>query len=324
MASRLLSRSLARVATRRAAILPSMAPRVLASAAQSHTLVVPYAHLGITNFENGIPVDQVRTLGDHEKDWDFWTTSDAPSGVVPTLEPFNWVPHGKIWIVKSGGSYKACGEGFHFLIPGLHKIVAVKNTYPTATGVISPNITTKDGKTVDGYAVFYYKVTDPVASAAYISPDSGKADSERAAAKLVRATLAREVANGTEDKAALAQKIRSALEAKSEELFVELVEVDVRGLFPKEVDLANKLRALDPPLPAPGTPGHNLAADYWADVLTPPFFEKRMFGSHKEVRTPATVGLEWSIPSPPDYHPFNELPRVIGLRPGTKTEESKH
>ena len=76
------------------------------------------------------------------------------------------------------------------------------------------------------------------------------------------------------------------------------------------------MRALNPPLVEPDTPGHNLSNDYWADhVLTPPFFEKRKFGSEKEARTPAAVSLEWSVPSPPDYHHFNMVPKVTVAPP---------
>ena len=65
------------------------------------------------------------------------------------------------------------------------------------------------------------------------------------------------------------------------------------------------MRAFSPPLPEKDAPGHNLSADYWAEVLPPPFFEKFKFGSRKELKAAAAVSLEWSIPSPPDYHHYN-------------------
>ena len=43
----------------------------------------------------------------------------------------------------------------------------------------------------------------------------------------------------------------------------------------------------------------NDGLDYWADVITPPFFEKLKFGGRKEYKTLATNDLVWSIPSPP-------------------------
>jgi hypothetical protein len=51
-------------------------------------------------------------------------------------------------------------------------------------------------------------------------------------------------------------------------------------------------------------------------VLTPPFFEKKTFGSRKEALTPAAVSLEWSIPSPPDYHHFNMIPKTTAIASG--------
>jgi hypothetical protein len=70
---------------------------------------------------------------------------------------------------------------------------------------------------------------------------------------------------------------------------------------------------MDPPLVDESVPGHNLSADYWSEVLSPPFFEKVKFGSQKELKTPAAVSLEWSIPSPPDFHHFNMVTPVVIL-----------
>lgn len=99
--------------------------------------------------------------------------------------------------------------------------------------------------------------------------------------------------------------LKSAFSANSGDFGLELLDVDVRGVYPTEFNLRDKLRAMDPPLPAEDMAGHGLSADYWADVLTPPMFEKYRYGSNKEVKTPATVSLEWVIPSPPDFHHFN-------------------
>jgi hypothetical protein len=80
----------------------------------------------------------------------------------------------------------------------------------------------------------------------------------------------------------------------------------------------DKIRALEQPMRAPDAAGHGLSADYWQDSLTPPFFESQKFGSRYEAVTPAAVSLEWSIPSPPDYHHFNEVPKLV------VSEEAKH
>jgi hypothetical protein len=53
--------------------------------------------------------------------------------------------------------------------------------------------------------------------------------------------------------------------------------------------------------------GHHLANDYWEPYMTPPFFTKFMYGSQKVPVTPVTTSLEWNIPSPPDFHHFNEV-----------------
>jgi hypothetical protein len=80
--------------------------------------------------------------------------------------------------------------------------------------------------------------------------------------------------------------------------------VEVRGLFDVSQNVPAKIRAYDPPVPDFEGPGHDLAADYWADQLTPPFFQQVMYGSKKTPVTPTTASLEWNVPSPPDFHHF--------------------
>jgi hypothetical protein len=88
------------------------------------------------------------------------------------------------------------------------------------------------------------------------------------------------------------------------------------GIFPESQDVPAKIAAMDPPMRDPLAPGHNLSNDYWADhCLSPPFFEKKKYGTIKEARTPAAVSLEWSIPSPPDYHHFNMVPKLTAAPP---------
>lgn len=83
------------------------------------------------------------------------------------------------------------------------------------------------------------------------------------------------------------------------------------GAFPKEMAVDERLRALEAPMRAPGAPGHGLSADYWADSLPPPYFEKKKYGTANEGGTPATTTLEWCIPSPPDFHHFNMVPKMV-------------
>ncbi|KAI9092899.1 hypothetical protein DFS34DRAFT_632268 [Phlyctochytrium arcticum] len=331
MASTLSTISL-RAGVRRSAALLKPA-RALTPAANGHTLVVPYTHNPVTDFENGIPVQQVRELHPREQRWDFWTTSDAFNDTKPKFGGLSSIPNGDVWVMQRGGRpSKVANAGVHFFIPVVDKIKAVKSAHPVVMGVISPDAPTKDGKKVDAYAVVYVQVTDPVTSAFYVDAETNHHDSERAAARTVRKVLAREIATvsvdqsgqiSSPDKTAIADKIRSALRSKEEEFGLQVLSVELRGAFSTEVNVKDKLRALDPPLRAEDATGHNLSADYWSEVLSPPYFEKRTFGTHKEVRTPATVSLEWAIPSPPDYHHFNEVPKMT-VPPAGEVSKSAH
>ncbi|KAJ3244617.1 hypothetical protein HDU78_010723 [Chytriomyces hyalinus] len=291
----------------------SRAVAAFAQIRHSHGLVVPYTHVAVTPFVNGVPSEQVRELHPVEKKWDFWTSSDAFLGAKPTVWGLTQVPYGEVWVLENGSVLK---EGNHICLPS--KVKAVKNIHTVSFGVVSPALKSQDGVSVNAYAVVYIKVTDAVKSAMYVDPESNNFDSERAAAKVVKRTLEQNVATlsvGSSGSlldsaaSALAQKVESALKAKSADYGIEVEGVEIRGAFPASLNIPDRLRALDPPLLLDDQAGHGLAADYWTSVLTPAFFQKYKYGSRKEVVTPAAVSLEWSIPSPPDYHHFNELPR---------------
>lgn len=262
-----------------------------------------------------MPSDQVRDLHPVEKRWDFWTTSDAFLGERPNLGGYSNVPYGEVWVLEGG---KALTEGSHILSP-FSKVKAVKNTHPISFGVVSPALNTKDGVSVNAYAVVYVKITDAAKSANYVDPETNLSDSERAAARIVRRQLEQYLPNMTvgsssaiasSDVSALQGRIAAALKAKADDFGLEVLSVDIRGAFPSTLNIKDKLRALDPPMLLPTQAGHGLANDYWAEVLSPPFFWKAKFGNSKEVTTPAAVTLEWSVPSPPDFHHFNEVPRM--------------
>ncbi|KAJ3315520.1 hypothetical protein HDU76_002178 [Blyttiomyces sp. JEL0837] len=299
--------------------------RVVVPAANSHTLTVPYAHVAVTPFENGVPVEQVRDLHPTEKKWDFWTSSDAFLEVKPSLGGYSHVPYGEVWVLEGG---KVLTEGGHFLTP-FAKVKAVKNVHPISFGVISPALKSKDGASVNAYAVVYIQVKDFVKSATYVDPESNTFDSERAAAKAVKRVLEQYVPSlsssslSASDVSTLSEKITSTLKSKADEYGLDVLSVEIRGVFPTSLNIPDKLRALDPPLLLPTAAGHGLANDYWADVISPPFFQKYKFGSDKEVVTPATVTLEWSIPSPPDYHHFNEVPRLVAEAPAASGKVAK-
>ncbi|KAL2916221.1 Synaptotagmin-like protein 2 [Polyrhizophydium stewartii] len=285
----------------------------------SHTLIVPYAHIGVTKFENGVPAQQVRDLAPVEKKWDFWTTSNAFYGVPPKAILVAQVPAGETWVVERGGKFsRVLTTGQHFFMPLLDKVRTTKSPYTVVSGVIAPEVTSKNGVSVDAYAVIYFKVTDPVTSTYYVDPQTNKTDSERTLAKVVRGALASEIAAITvdgqlsaADRASIAKNILATVKPKEQEFGLEVSEIEIRGAFPVEAAVPAKLRALDPPQPDFEAPGHDLANDYWQDLLTPPFFEKRVFGSLKQPRTPAATSLEWSVPSPPDFHHFHQVPKMV-------------
>ncbi|KAJ3119260.1 hypothetical protein HK100_000390 [Physocladia obscura] len=295
----------------------------------SHGLVVPYVHVPVTPFSNGVPAEQVRELHPIEKKWDFWTSSDAFQGQKPTLGGVTIVPHGEVWVTESGS---VLSSGVHITLP-FTKVRAVKNIHTISFGVVSPALKSQDGIAVNAYAVAYIKVNDPAKSALYVDPESNNFDSERAAAKVIKRALEQNVSNisvgssGTlldSTASDLALKVETALKAKESDYGITVEGVEIRGAFPTHLNIPDKLRALDPPLLLEHQAGHNLAADYWSTVLSPAFFFKTKYGNRKEVVTPAAVSLEWSIPSPPDFHHFNELPRQTGDAPEAKKIAAAH
>ncbi|KAI8930288.1 hypothetical protein BC831DRAFT_440002 [Entophlyctis helioformis] len=289
------------------------------SARLSHTLAVPYAHIGVTKFDKGVPAEQVRELSPVEKKWDFWTTSPAFFQLMPSAIGVAHVPAGETWIVERGGRFnRVLTTGSHLFIPFVDKVRSIKSPHTVVTGVLAPEATSKNGVSVDAYAVAYFTVADPVKSAYYVDAQTNKTDSERTLAKVIRGALASEIASATidgelsaADKTRIASNVLAIVKQKEAELGLAVTEVEVRGAFSLDSNVPDKLRALEAPHPDFDAPGHDLAADYWADLLTPPYFEKRVFGSLKEPKTPAAVSLEWSIPSPPDFHHFHQVPKLV-------------
>lgn len=305
--------------------------RVALQSRASHSLVVPYIHNPITSFQNGVPASLVREVPVHEKNWDFWTSSDAFRGVNPSIQGIAAVvPSGEVWVVSTGGNLSALKEGISFAVPFLTRVVAVKNPDPISMGIMTVAVKTKDGQDVNAYAVAHVKVADFCKSVAYVDPETNRNDSERAAAQVVRKTLESLVANisvgssceiSASDKSQISEKIVSALNAKAAEFGMEISGVEVRGVYPVSASIPDKLRALDPPMHLATAAGDNLSADYWADLLSPPFFEMKKFGSAKETKTAVATSLEWSIPSPPDFHHFNQIPNMMAMQ-DDKTSKS--
>ncbi|KAH6566205.1 hypothetical protein BASA50_003988 [Batrachochytrium salamandrivorans] len=296
----------------------------------SHSLLVPYAHIGVTKFEDGIPVEQVRELNSNEKSWEFWSTSPAFYATQPTAIFVAHVPEGESWVVERAKKFsRVLHSGRHVFLPCLDKVRTVKSPHTVVSGVFAPEVSAKDGSSVDAYAVFYFKVTDAQKSTYYVDPQTNKCDSERSLASLVRSLLTSEMVKTdlsggltAAHKSSMAASILAAVQQKQDQLGVSVSEVEIRGAFASNVNAREKIRALNPPAPDYTTPGHDLAPDYWAEYLTPPFFEKKVYGSLKEAKTPAAVSLEWSIPSPPDFHHFHQVPRLV-VAPSEDKEVAK-
>jgi hypothetical protein len=125
---------------------------------------------------------------------------------------------------------------------------------------------------------------------------------------VIRKVLAEQV-SVTSDTAKIAAAILEKLNANTE-WGLKFENVEVRGLFDAAENVPAKIRAYDPPHPDFEGPGHDLAADYWTEHLTPPYFQKVTYGSKKTVVTPTAPSLEWNVPSPPDFHHFVMQPKV--------------
>jgi hypothetical protein len=281
----------------------------------SSTLVVPYTHLAVADFKQGVPTEQVRDLLPTEKKWNFWTSSKAFFS-HPDVGLFEWVPPGETWVMERFGKFSKTAQGFTLVLP-FDKIKAVKSKFTVSMGVLMRSIPTANGP-VDAYCVAYIKITDPVLSAYYVDPKTKLCDSEKSAGFLIEQVLKEEVSKLTQfteqDAKNMIEKMKAKFAGSQNSMGVEFVDAEIRGIFPEDLNVADKLRALDAPAPLPDAPGHNLKNDYWADVLTPSMFEKCQYGSAKESITPAAVSLEWCIPSPPDYHHFNMVPKMVAAQ----------
>ncbi|KAJ3330494.1 hypothetical protein HDU91_003565, partial [Kappamyces sp. JEL0680] len=227
----------------------------------------------------------VRELNEFEQTpWEFWTSSPAFHLSAPKTRGVVSVPVGEAWVVERLGSFsRVLPEGRAVLLPFVESVKAVKNTTLQSMGFISTDIQSKDGASVDAYATALYRVTDAKTSAYYIDAETNKPDSERSAAKSLRKALAQAIAEtnvGTGLTAAAKKDIAAKLLAK-----IKATEASLGLCF-------------------------ELVEVHWADVLTPPFFQKVTHGSKRVPVTPMTPSMEWNVPSPPDFHHFNMQPKL--------------
>lgn len=148
-------------------------------------------------------------------------------------------------------------------------------------------------------------------SSYFVLPETNEKDSEKSAVKIVQAAIESQIAAiGTPtpaDYPKMSSAILAALKKEEAALGLEFSLVEFRGSFDASHGVPDKIRALELPHPDFEGPGHDLANDYWEVLMTPPFFTKMTYGSKKTPLTPAAVSLEWSVPSPPDFHHFNEV-----------------
>lgn len=298
-----------------------MAQRMTKNLRFGHTLVVPYYHSALTKYSKDglVPLDQVRELNEFElKPWEFWTSSPAFHITTPKTRGIVQVPIGEAWVVERFGSYSRTLEsGTSFIAPFVESVKAVKNTTLNSMGFICNDVTTKSGSVVDAYGVAIFRVSDAKTSTYYVDAETNKTDSERAASRLLRKSLSKLIAqvetNGplsSSVKKSLAQSVLDEIKAAQDGLGLVFESVEIRGAFGVAENVPVKIRACEAPMVDLSGPGHDLAADYWADVLTPPYFQKFKHGSEKTPVTPMTPSMEWNVPSPPDFHHFNMQPRV--------------
>jgi hypothetical protein len=293
---------------------------------KSHTLTVPYNHAPVTNFERGVPTTLVRDLSVEEKKWQVWTVSQTQFDMKPAPWFVAAVPKDETWVVERFGKPRELAPGFHFFIPKVDKVKSVKSLTPLTTGVVTRNLGVN--QELDVYLVAHFQVVDASKSAYYSHPAVKDGDSERVLMTLAQNAVKDFAASKSEinaqDGVALKELVLKELSANAEELGLKMIDVEFRGAFSNKERVPDKLRAMTAPDKDPSVPGHGLANDYWADELTPPFFEKKKYGSEYEPVTPATVSLEWSIPSPPDFHHFNMIPKMIAPQSEGKVEKSSH
>lgn len=284
-------------------------------------MIAPHFHESRVKYDDkGIPVEVSRKLSPFEADWDFWTSSDAFKTWKPSSTFFTYVPHGETFVYTDGTVLNA---GWHLTSP-FKKIQSIKSSYPITLGVINRNTSTKDTP-LDVYIVAHAQVVDPSKSALYKDPETLAIDSERAFSKAIRRTIINSLENvsakdgklSEADSKKLIEKIEDTLVKTENEFGIKVLGLELRGAFPLEYNLSAKLRSVEAPLRKPDQTGLGLKANYWADILEPSYFFKYSFGSEKIHRTPYSEHLDFVVPSPPDYHHFNQVPRLC-VEPETK------
>lgn len=292
--------------------------RIAPQIRRAHSLVVPFLHTPYTKFAKGVPLDKVRDLTDFERNWYTWTTSTAVYPTVPKAIGYVLISEGECWIVERNRKFsRSLHTGSHIIIPWLDKIKVVKLSTTIISGVLA-KVETKDGVKVDAYALVYFKIKNFEGSAYYIDPETNHPDSEKALTLLASKELVKQVAmvdfnldNAGKNK--IAENIKATLQLKNADFGLEILDVELRGIFNTEDLIPDKIRALQIPYPDFEGPGHDLENDYWEKYMTPPFFRKNKYGSLKVPVTPAATTLEWSVPSPPDFHHFNEVRYLLTL-----------
>jgi hypothetical protein len=292
----------------------------------SNTLIVPYTHLPVSTFERGVPTTLVRELSVEEKKWQCWTNSQGEFEMKPAPWWVAAIPKDETWVVERFGKSRELAPGFHFFIPKIDKVKSVKSLTPLTSGVVSRGMGVN--RDLDIYLVAHFEVVNATKSAYYSHPAVKNGDSERALMTLAQNVIKDFSASKSElvaqDGLALRELVLKELTSSADELGLKMIDVEFRGAFKSDERVPDKLRAICAPDKDPSVPGHGLSNDYWADELTPPFFEKKKYGSEYEPITPATVSLEWSIPSPPDFHHFNMIPKMVAPQSEGKVEKSSH
>ncbi|KAI9009171.1 hypothetical protein DFJ74DRAFT_687250 [Hyaloraphidium curvatum] len=308
MASRVLLRN----ATAQARRAPSAAIRSSSSAVVEQPVTWNAGSAPIVPFVDGIPVAQARAITEREKTWVFWSTTNY--GKKPSPGFINIVPASEQWVIESGGRFsKVAGPGWNVLLPFIHKVKAVKSVHGTTLGVLSRKAKSKTGD-VDAYAVIYAKYSDLSKVSHH---NSGSMDGELELVTYASKVMAEAVAGvatplSESDRAALASKVKAGIANRAAELGLTVETVEFRDAWPVSAEVPDRLVALEKAPRPSWDHTHHLANDYWAQIMPPLFFTKFRYGNLREPETLATVGLEWNLPSPPEYHHYHAgLPKLV-------------
>lgn len=151
-------------------------------------------------------------------------------------------------------------------------------------------------------------------SAFYVDEERGGCDAETSLQYITLEAIANEARNhkfsgdgkvDPEVEKVILQKIHEKHAAHTPHYGMEVLSVELRGVWKQSDEVPLRIYSLEPEAPRPDIQQSILPNDYWGEVMEPMPFKRYTYGSEKMIDTPAVTSLEWAIPSPPDYHHYN-------------------